>query len=172
MIKSVVKREQIKESLFQYNIFIYNTHTYLYIHVYLAEKVVKGLVMTASWLKTRPPSLVHLWLCQNTPGHVFNRPRATIGILSKLTPGWPCLIIEAKNILIIFYFFFVSNSFSSGMAREKERDRVKERERREREKRERKKRERERVRKTPSSHIFCIVSFSSRRWYQIVENDK
>jgi len=46
--------------------------------------LVKGLAMTASWLKTRPPSVVHLWLCQNTPGHVFNRPRTTLRILSKL----------------------------------------------------------------------------------------
>jgi hypothetical protein len=105
----------------------------------LAEKVVKGLVMTASWLKTRPPSLVHLWLCQNIPGHVFNRPRTTLGILSKLTPGWPCLIIEAKDILLIFFSFQIH--LAPGWEKRKE--------------------EKER---DPSSHVLCIVSFPSRRW--------
>jgi len=58
------------------------------LYICLAEKVVKGLAMTASWLKTSPPSWDHLWLCQNTLGHVFNRPHTTVGILSKLTPAW------------------------------------------------------------------------------------
>lgn len=66
---------------------IYIFIIYYCIYIYLAEKVVKGLAMTASWLKTSPPSLVHLWLCQNTLGHVFNRPHTTAGILSKLTPA-------------------------------------------------------------------------------------
>lgn len=70
-----------------FNIYIYIFIIYYCIYIYLAEKVVKGLAMTASWLKTSPPSLVHLWLCQNTLGHVFNRPHTTAGILSKLTPA-------------------------------------------------------------------------------------